>query len=187
MNKFIGWIIAAGLLIWVLFKEFQPVVQDEGSVVNNYFYDTTEHTTEHTVTTQPVFISSPVIPKLDSAQLFALVREYMSTYLQKDTITDDSLTVFIEDSITRNRVFHRRMNYKFLFPVLKETIITKPPEKRVKLFVGTTIGLASDVSFTPSVALLTKRENVLTVGTDLLSGERNLTVGYFAKISTRKK
>lgn len=188
MKNSIGWVVAVLLGVAVIYRECSPQPEPVDSVVNNYYFDTTEHVSSNYITTKPVVISQPVIlPTMDSLQMAEIVRAYLSTYFQRDTVTDDSLSVVVSDSITQNRVFHRKLSYKFRFPILKETIITKTPEIRPKFLIGATIGVGTDVSMSPTFALITRKGNAFTLGTDLLAGERNVSFGYLVKIRFRKK
>jgi len=178
--------IAIALGLFILWNEFKKVPTVPDTIVNNYFYDTTNHQGSKLVNSQPIYISTPVIPQMDSAAMRRIVEQYFSTYFQQDTISDDSLQVVISDSLNQNKVFHRKWNYKFKFPVLKESVITIHEPVKNKFYVGGMLTASSEAGFSPTLMMQNKKENIFTLGTDLLKGERNVQVGYFVKLRIKK-
>lgn len=58
----------------------------------------------------------------------AILKDYFAIYHYIDTVGTDSVNIIINDSITKNNIASRQVNYKVIYPtitVTKETVINK--------------------------------------------------------------
>lgn len=58
----------------------------------------------------------------------AILKDYFAIYHYIDTVGTDSVNIIISDSITKNNIASRQVNYKVIYPtitVTKETVINK--------------------------------------------------------------
>jgi hypothetical protein len=73
-----------------------------------------------------------------------ILKDYMATYSYSDTIKNDSITITIQDSINRNKIKNRKVDYSFIFPTITITI-TKDNvivTNNRELYVGAGIGVS---------------------------------------------
>jgi hypothetical protein len=99
--------------------------------------------------------------KLDTIYI---IHDYFTKYYYSDTINRDSITVIINDTIFRNKISSRNINYKFIIPthtITKEIIVTK-----TELYIGGGLYLEKDNlrSIGPEFLLKTKNNTIYGVG-----------------------
>jgi hypothetical protein len=90
--------------------------------------------------------------------------DYYSTYYYKDTIKDSTLTLYINDSVSENKIKSRKPSYKFV--KLEKTINNVVLINKNEFYVG--LGLVGSKSginfFGPELLLRTKGKQVYGVG-----------------------
>jgi hypothetical protein len=114
-----------------------------------------------------------------------LVAKFLATNIQKDSFRIDSIGyVKITDTVSNNLVQGRQINYKFKYPIIKETITIIPPPK-TQVFWG--IGIQGNKQelnqFTTSFLLKNKKEQIFGVQAGISpNGIVNYGVSTFWKI-----
>ncbi len=90
-------------------------------------YETVKYT--HTVTTDTLFLYDSIMltPTIDSALILS---DWLKTRYYKDTITNSDLSIYLNETVTQNRITDRDVSYQILRP---ETIIKKPVNS---LYIG---------------------------------------------------
>lgn len=70
----------------------------------------------------------------------AILKDYLAAYIYSDTIADDSVSIVINDSITRNQIAGRSLTYEILYPIKTITITEEHYLNRREFYVGPKIG-----------------------------------------------
>ena len=108
---------------------------------------------------------------------------YFDTYGYVDTVGTDSVKAIIIESITKNQIKSRQVNFEIKYPV---KIITKTLIKNNRqLFIGGGIsGNTSDIlSFGPSIAYKTKNNYLYSLNAGLLgSTSPSLNISIYKKL-----
>ncbi len=118
-------------------------------------------------------------------QYQALVAKFLATNIQKDSLRIDSIGyIKITDTVSSNLVRARQINYKFKYPIIKETITIIPPPK-TQVFWG--IGIQGNKQklnqFTTSFLLKNKKDQIFGVQAGISpDGIVNYGVSTFWKI-----
>jgi hypothetical protein len=118
-------------------------------------------------------------------QYQALVAKFLATNIQKDSLRIDSIGyIKITDTVSSNLVRARQINYKFKYPIIKETITIIPPPK-TQVFWG--IGIQGNKQqlnqFTTSFLLKNKKDQVFGIQAGISpNGIVNYGVSTFWKI-----
>lgn len=113
--------------------------------------------------------------------------DYYSTYVYNDSLINDTLKFYINDSITQNKIKSRDLKYKLTIPVI--TITDVVVENRKEYYVGAGLtGSKSGLGFLGPEFLLRNTNNQaygLGVG---LNGQFRPTVSFkfYWKIDTKK-
>lgn len=152
--------------------------------------DTVYYHTDSTIYNQPQITESVPYPvdKITKEYLpdtgydalvkkyMGLVDKYLATNISLDSIRIDSIGyVRIYDSISKNMIVGRSVNYKLKYPTVKETItktITIPEERKRQVYLG--VG----AFFNPTIT-----SNTL-FGNNVYSGMRSVTGGMLYKSKT---
>lgn len=97
----------------------------------------------------------------------AILADYFASYTYSDTLKYDSLTLIINDTISKNKIKNRGIKYNLLYPtvtITKETLIN-----RREFYLGAGIGgTTSNFNYIGAEALFrTKRRTALGVGVGL--------------------
>lgn len=114
-----------------------------------------------------------------------LVAKFLATNIQKDSLRIDSIGyIKITDTVSSNLVRARQINYKFKYPIIKETI-TIIPSPKTQVFWG--IGIQGNNQelnqFTTSFLLKNKKEQTFGVQAGISpNGIVNYGVSTFWKI-----
>lgn len=114
-----------------------------------------------------------------------LVAKFLATNIQKDSLRIDSIGyIKITDTVSSNLVRARQINYKFKYPIIKETITIIPPPK-TQVFWG--IGIQGNKQqlnqFTTSFLLKNKKEQVFGIQAGISpNGIVNYGISTFWKI-----
>jgi hypothetical protein len=117
----------------------------------------------------------------------AIIRDYFSRVIYKDTLTDDStFRLFLTDTIFMNRIIGRYATYQRLKGDMI-VYVTNPLEmqyKRPQLFLGGELALSDNVfdEFSINAQLLVKQKHIFLLGTNFLN-EPSIKIGYYHKIS----
>ena len=78
------------------------------------------------------------IIKYNNIDTAAILRDYFTLYAYNDTIKNDTVSIYITDSITRNNILNRQVSYNIKYPTI-ETIITKYANNR-EFYIGGSLG-----------------------------------------------
>lgn len=94
------------------------------------------------------------LTKIDTVEVLG---DYFSTYIYMDSIFNDSLKLYINDSISQNKIKSRQVNYSLIYPTT--TIIKEYPIQKRELYYG--LGIAGNSnsinSFGPKLLYKTKQ------------------------------
>lgn len=143
-----------------------------------------------------------IAAKPESYETFDIVRDslpcdtaallnYYSSYIYKDTVynNDSTIVVTINDSVSKNAIQSRAVFIKDRKPIaiIKPTLL-KPEKKRVVINVGLILGTNfRQFSVEPTVAIQTKRDDIILGGVDIISQPVMYKAGYLLKLSFNKR
>jgi hypothetical protein len=96
-----------------------------------------------------------------------VIGDYYSTYVYKDSLITDTLKVYINDSISQNKIKIRDIKYKITLPIV--TITNNITKRRNEFYYGFNIaGEKSGInSFGPELMLKTKNSSAYGIGVGL--------------------
>ena len=146
MQKYLGYIIAVGLLIaFVLFRGCGP---SDVRVETEYIYDTTERTiikevpkvveTIHYRNVDRVIRDTVTLTKRDTLAIVTQWIDSLKTF--KDVRRDTNLEATITDTIYQNKIIGRSFAYKILRPTTVNTY--KPDRFQLILSAQTGVGVS---------------------------------------------
>ena len=155
-------IILVLILIIILQRSCQTAPSASKPIVTTEIrYDTIEKEIPVYIPEWQTKVKSDTIIKIDTIEV---IGDYFSTYVYTDSLINDSLKLFINDSITQNKIKSRQVNYNLIYPT---TIITKeyPTIKRA-LYYGLEIQGNKDQinSFGPKLLYTTKNYHAYSIG-----------------------
>jgi hypothetical protein len=70
----------------------------------------------------------------------AILEDYFATYYYSDVIEDDSVKITINDSIRKNKIASRNLEYEILYPIKTITITEEHYLNKREFYVGPRIG-----------------------------------------------
>jgi len=120
----------------------------------------------------------------------AIIKDYYTSRLYKDTLTLDSLSfVVINDTIAKNKIESRKFSSHIVYPVIKETTIVKELPKN-QLFLGATLGFdkTNIVNFAgPSFIFKSKKDYLYSFGIGYSNAKTvSIQGGMLFKIKLKK-
>lgn len=81
----------------------------------------------------PIISRDTIYAKLpQNIDTIYIINNYFTKYYYRDTITEDSIKIYINDTISQNQIHYRQVKYSILYPT---NIITKF-DKSPKLYAG---------------------------------------------------
>jgi len=116
----------------------------------------------------------------------AIIQMFLDTNIQKSAYSDSSLTIDFEDWITQNRIIRRELEYTFNYSdtTIHNNIVQK---QRAKWFIGGMLsGGKNTLGVTPQLYILTRKDHLYHVGTNLLEEQPNLSVGIGWKLRFKR-
>ena len=121
--------------------------------------------------------------KIDTAYV---VGDYYSTYFYKDSLINDTLCLYINDSISQNKIQSRSLKYTLKFPTVTvtNTVIKNKNEFYYGLgLVGSKTGINF---FGPELLLRTKKKSVYGLGVGIDGDfQPNLSLRIYWKIGKK--
>jgi|1_EtaG_2_1085319.scaffolds.fasta_scaffold00689_11 hypothetical protein len=81
----------------------------------------------------------------DSALIDSLLQAFYAQNIYGDTISDDSVEIYIEETVSENRIQERKVGYRLLFPVIsttKSTLLNYVHKRRNQFYLGGVFGPA---------------------------------------------
>ena len=124
----------------------------------------------------------------DSVAVF----DYYNSYIYNDTMynNDSTIVVRINDSISENAIQSRAVFIQDRRPqaIVTPTLITPAPKKRIVVNAGLMLGTnLQQYSIEPTVAIQTRRDDIILGGVDILGQPAIYKVGYLMRVSFRKR
>jgi len=115
-----------------------------------------------------------------------VIGDYYSSYYYKDSIKNDTLSVYINDLISQNKIRSRSVKYTLKFPTV--TITNTVIKSKNEFYVG--IGLVGNGTginfFGPELMLRTKSKNVYGLGIGVNGSlQPNLSLRTYWKIGKK--
>jgi hypothetical protein len=95
----------------------------------------------------------------------AILKDYYAIYAYSDTISTDSVTIVMNDSITKNKILSRIVDYKILYPTInitKETVINTS-----QLYYGLGIRAGVNIGIGPELLYKTKNNQAFGLGLEV--------------------
>jgi len=93
-----------------------------------------------------------------------VVDDYYSTYFYKDSLVNDTIHLYINDSISQNKIYSRNLKYTIKFPTITITDIIVKNKNEFYIGLGL-IGSQTGIGFFgPELLLRTKKKNVYGLG-----------------------
>lgn len=125
------------------------------------------------------------ITKIDTAYVLG---DYFSTYVYNDTINfkDDSLTLYIDDSLTQNKIKARSVKYKHLYSVVSTTITNTINEREFYWGLGISGGKSGLNTFGPELLFRNKKGSAYGLGVGI-NGQLKPVFGFKAYWKIGKK
>ena len=172
LNKFYFIIILILIIIILLQKCGGNGLDKGGKIIHDTI--TTVDTTYTTITKEiPKYI-----PKWDTKIKYIhdttkvidtayVIGDYYSTYVYKDSLVTDTLKVYINDSISQNKIKMRDIKYKITLPTI--TITNNINKRRNEFYYGFNIagGKFGINNFGPELMLKTKNSSAYGIGVGL--------------------
>jgi hypothetical protein len=93
-----------------------------------------------------------------------VIGDYYSTYFYKDSLVTDTLKVYINDSITQNKITLRDIKYKMIFPIVHITDVVIQSKNEFYIGLGLIGGQTGIGFFGPELLLRTKKKSVYGLG-----------------------
>lgn len=91
--------------------------------------------------------------------------DYFSTYVYEDSLINDTLSLYINDSINQNKIKNRSIKYKLIYPIITITNNIQEPPKH-EFYAG--IGIAGNNNginyFGPNVLWRNKKKSIYGLG-----------------------
>jgi hypothetical protein len=147
-------------------------------------------------------IPKPILPKPNDYTTYsilpddlpcdsAIIHNYFASFIYNDTVYNDDSTIVvsINDSLSENLIQRREVFIQHRKPlaIITPTLITAAPKKRIVLNAGLMLGTnLQRFTIEPTVAIQTKRDDIIMGGVDILDKPALYKVGYLMKISFRR-
>jgi len=113
------------------------------------------------------------VPVIDTTAMRKYVEEYYAKKVFNDTIKLDYGKIYIQDTVSTNKIVSRLWNADLLMPTITDTKIVKELPKN-ELYFGARVDLQKNGTFVgigPSLLLKTKRNRIYGVGVNLVGGQ----------------
>ena len=115
-----------------------------------------------------------------------VIGDYYSTYFYQDSLINDTLCFYINDSISENKIKSRNLKYTMLFPTIKihDIVIQNKNEYYIGLgLIGNQKGINY---FGPELLLRTKKKDVYGIGIGIDGNLKpNLSLRTYWKIGKK--
>ena len=115
-----------------------------------------------------------------------VIGDYYSTYFYQDSLINDTLCFYINDSISENKIKSRNLKYTMLFPTIKITDVVIQNKNEYYIGLGLVGNQKSINYFGPEFLLRTKKKDVYGIGVGLDGNlQPNLSLRTYWKISKK--
>lgn len=115
-----------------------------------------------------------------------VIGDYYSTYFYQDSLVADSLHLYINDSITQNKIKLRDIKYKITIPVISNTLTVIQRKNEFYVGVGLVGGQNGINYFGPELLLRTKKKSVYGIGVGIDGNLKpNLSLRTYWKIGKK--
>ena len=150
-----------------------PFHKEQNNIIVNTS-DTSYATIVNTVTTyvpkwktriirDTIHDSIPHLTRIDTSNI---IEDYFSTYTHNDSVISDTINLYINDSITQNKIKSRKIIYSINFPTITNNITKTVIQNKNEFYYG--VGLVGSKTgiqnFGPELLLRTKNKNIYGVG-----------------------
>jgi len=113
-----------------------------------------------------------------------VIGDYYSTYYYKDSLIEDSTSIYVYDSISQNKIKSRSIKYKSVHPTITNTVI----KNKFEFYYG--VGLVGSQNginyFGPEFLLRTKNKNAYGIGLGIDGNlQPNLSLRAYWKIGKK--
>jgi hypothetical protein len=114
------------------------------------------------------------------------LNDYLATYFYQDSLINDTLSLYINDSISRNKIKSRDLKYVMSFPTIKITDVVIQNKNEYYIGLGL-IGNQKGINyFGPEFLLRTKKKDVYGIGVGLDGNlQPNLSLRTYWKIGKK--
>lgn len=131
--------------------------------------------------TKKEFSHDTFLTKVDTQNI---LKDYFATYYYKDTVGTDSVNATITESISKNKIISRKVDFNIMYPTITKTTI----KNNRQLYIGG--GIIGDketiISFGPGLAYKNKKNYLYTLGIGLVgSNTPSLNISIFKKIGRK--
>jgi hypothetical protein len=114
--------------------------------------------------------------RLKPYQKDSIIKEHLTPALVNREFEDDTIKIFISDTIYQNKIKDEVLAYKLKIPF---TTIIPPKKPRNKIFIGLgAVGNNNQLFISPEAMLLTKKENYLKLGYDPVNRAAGFSFGF---------
>lgn len=147
MKKFFGNIQTVTIIFLILFIILMRMCQGSKSVpdkpkitiVESIKYDTIYNEVTKYVPkwTEKKLPPDTVYKDVDTA---AILKNYFAEYTYSDTINHDTVKIYINDKVSKNKIISRDVKYKILYPIKTITIKEKHYINQREFYIGPRLG-----------------------------------------------
>ena len=93
-----------------------------------------------------------------------VLNDYYSTYFYQDSLSSDSLHLYINDSVTQNKIKNRKIKYTLIYPIITTTNTVIEEKNEFYTGVGL-VGNSNGIKYIgPELLLKTKKKNIYGIG-----------------------
>lgn len=111
----------------------------------------------------------------------AIIQDYFTKKYITTTAGNDTLSIEISDTLYRNRISYRSVNWNLNVPIIKDSTYTEVVKYRNGLYVGGQVGiLGENPTLVPTVHFINKNRSSYSIGYDLL--QRSIVIGYYYRL-----
>lgn len=91
--------------------------------------------------------------------------DYFATYVYEDSLINDTLSLYINDSINQNKIKNRNIKYKLTYPIITITNnISEPPKHEFYAGIGITGNNNGINYFGPNILWRNKKKSIYGLG-----------------------
>lgn len=109
----------------------------------------------------------------------AILEDYFATYTYSDTIDRDSLTIYIDDEISKNRIASRNVKYEMIHPTKTITITKETIKNEWEFYTGPTLAMSKKgFRFVGVEGILRSKKNTAFKVNVGLNNEMNFQAGF---------
>jgi len=165
-----------------LSSEYQENKTDTLSVVE---YDTLTNTLYKTTIdyVPEIIIDTFFEERMLGKDTLQILEDYFTYRIYKDSIIGDTISIYITDTLTENKLTSREVNYDYILPTVTKYITNTKLIYKKGLYLGGSLNLntVDNLSIGPSVLYITKNKSAYSLSYGIPNN--TLTIGAHYRIN----